>query len=543
MIKTLVIDNFKGSMTSYAEGDINSGFSYVVNTFGNNPFVKPGNLTWCNSAEIIDYTNNEGFPGVITDLVMAGKERVENGILYVYAIGHTGRLYKIQVNDPTTFNPDYDMPSLLTTLVSGSPTFTRGGFIEFFGATEKIYIGHDKGVTTVNFDGTGEAVVAGTWTQTVPRPLKQFIGKLEVGNGSNIAEIDSTGTVSTSTRLTPGFPTNSQVRDIDVTPDGNYLQIVVSQLALGDITTGTQDTSSTSNSSSFIFKWNGTDTGYTAFDTFPTFSLTANTMFGPYQYTFGYDQFGAAVYNPTNKLLTLQEVQSALPNAVSSTGNLLTFMSPLAYGGFLESDIFFYGSLDFEVGVGYWDLLGQYALGPQTDIVQTPFFMNVSNFGLGFSSNGYPNNIFGTSKFYFSTLETSSAPTTEYGFYKWILNTSPSVSQGTPLVGAIYQTQNEVFSKKVTIKEVRVYGDPWAMGNSYSVDLIGSGGNVITNGSNTFTTQNTDSSAPMYVGTDYAWWLPVGLAPTYSIGALVTNLGETNHVINKIEIDYDIGGK
>lgn len=534
MTQTLVIDNFKGSMTSYADGNINSGFSYVVNTFGNNPFMKPGNLTWSNSSVQIDAAG-----AVITDLIMAGKERVEGGILYVYAIGHTGRLYKIQVNDPTTFNPDYDNPVLLATLTVDTPTFTRGGFLDFFGSTEKIYIGHDKGVNSINFDGTGEAAVgvSATWTQTVPRPLKQFLGNLYVGNGTNIAEIIQAGTVSTYTKLSPGFPTGTQVRDIDVTPDGTYLQAVVTRLALPNITVGTQDTTNTANSESYIFKWNGTDTGYTSYNTFQSFSLTANTMFQNYQYTFGYDQFGAAVYDPLNKLLTLQEVQSAMPNAISSTGNLMCFMSPLHYDGILESDIIFYGSLDFEVGTGYWDLFGQYATGTETDIVQTPYMMPVSNFGLGISSNGYTDNIYGTSKFYFSTLETSSTPTTKYKLYKWVLNTSPTVSSGTAFVGGYYQTQNQIFSKKVSIKEVRVYGEPWVANNAFTIELIGSGGVAMTNGTKTFT-----AGTNLTIGSDFAWWTPE-IAPTFSLGVAITNQGTVNHTITKIEIDYNVGGK
>lgn len=531
-VKTLVVDNFKGSMTAYQDGDINSGFSYVVTVGGQNPFPKPGNLTWANAHEQIDAPGD-----VITDLIMAGKERVESGVLYVYAIGHTGRLYKIQVNDPTTFNPDYDNPVLLTTLTSGSPTFTRGGFIDFFGATERIYIGHDKGVTRVDFNGTNETAVSGTWTQTVPRPLKQFLGKLYIGNGSNIAEIDSTATVTSSTKLSPGFPTNSQVRDMDVTPDGNYLQIVVSQLALGDITTGTQDTSVTANAGSYIFKWNGTDTGYTAFDTFPSFSLSANTIFGPYQYTFGYDQFGAAAFNPTNKLLSLQEVVAPLPNNVFSVGNLAGWMSPLYFDGLMEADLIMYGSMDFEVGPGYWDIFWYNATAPETDVVQTPFCMPVSNFGFGSSSNGYADNIFGTSKLYFSSLETSSGPTTAYRLYKLVITTSPSVAPGAAMTQAIYQTQNQIFSKKVTVKEVRIYGEPWVAGNSFTIDLIGSGGVVIPNSSKTFT-----AGTNLTIGDDFAWYTP-DPAPTYALGVSIINEGEVNHTITKIEIDYDTGGK
>jgi hypothetical protein len=98
--KTLVVDNFSGSMTIRLNGDINSGHSWEQTCSGQNPFLKPGQLTWCRNAVQIDSAGS-----VITDLIVMAKERVESGILYVYAVGHTGRVYKIQVNDPTTYNP------------------------------------------------------------------------------------------------------------------------------------------------------------------------------------------------------------------------------------------------------------------------------------------------------------------------------------------------------------------------------------------------------------------------------------------------------
>jgi hypothetical protein len=533
-INTLVVDNFKGSMTYFSDGDINSGRSYSQNSAGQNPFIRPGNLTWVEAPVQIDAAGS-----VITDMILDGKERVENGILYVYAIGHTGRLYKIQVNDPTTFNPDYDNPVLLTTLTSGTPTFTRGGFIDFFGSTERIYIGHDKGVTRVDFAGTNETAISGTWTQTVPRPLQQFIGKLYIGNGSNIAEIDSTATQTFAAKLSPGFPDNTQVRDMDVTPDGTYLQMVVSRLPLPDQTSTTQDTTSPSNSDSFIFSWNGTDTGYTSFKTFPYFSLTANTMFQNYQYTFGYDQMGCAVYAPVEKILTVAESKSPPPNAIISMGNMVIFSTPLSYNGFMEVDFITWGSSDFEIGqpLGYYDLLFLNSTAPETDVIRTPYVMSVSNAGIGASSNGYANNVFGTSKIYFSTLETSSAPTTAYRLYKWKLNTAITVPQGDILIDAVYQTQTQLFSKKVTIKEVRVYGEPWVANNSFLIDLIGSAGTAITGGSKTFT-----AGSNLTIGDDFAWYTP-DCAPTYAIGLMITNKGTVNHVINKVEIDYTIGGK
>src|SRR3990167_514563 len=532
-IKTLVIDNFRGSIVPRINGDINNGYSYWLDVFAYDVFSKPGNLTWHEAPIQIDAAGT-----VITDLIMAGKIRMESGTLYVYAIGHLGRLYKIQVNDTATSNPDYDIPVLLTTITSGTPTFTRGGFIDFFGSTEQIYIGHDKGVTRINFDGTGETVVgvAGSWTATVPRPLQQFGASLYAGNGTNLTEIIGAGTVATYSKLSPAFPIGTQVRDIDVSPDGTYLQAVVSELLLPDITVTTQDTTPIAASKSFIFKWNGTDNGYTSFNTFPSFSLTANTLFGDNQYTFGYDQFGAAVYAPTEKKYTLQELQSTMPNAIASTGNMVMWMAPLYYDGFMETDFLIAGTQDFEVGPGFWDLFAQFGTDTETDIILTPFMMPVSNFGFGASSNGYTNNIFGASKIYFSTFETSST-TSDFKLFKWQMPSSPSVPASTPLLGAIYQTQNQLFSKKVQVKEIRVYAEPWVTNNSFRIDLIGSSGAVITNGSQTLT-----AGTSLTVGDDFAWYNPA-TAPTYSLGFWIENLGTANFTINKIEFDYVEGGK
>lgn len=536
-IETLVIDNFRGALTSFTYGDINSGRSLISVCSGQNPFVKPGQLTWNEAPTLIDPNST-----VIQDLIMAGRERVESGTLYVYAIGHTGRLYKIQVNDTATYNPDYDNPVLLTTLAINSPTFTRGGSIEFYGATEKIYIGHDKGVTSINFDGTGEAFIGalGSWVQTVPRPMAQFVGKLYIGNGPNLAEIDSTLTVTSYTKFSPGFPSNTQVRDIDISTDGNYLESVVSRLPLYDLTSTAQETTSTSNAESYIFKWNGTDLTYTSFSSFPTYSLDANILFQDYQYTFGADQFGTAVFSPTEKIIPIPESPGINPNAVSSIGNLLTFLTPLYFLNVLEVDMYCWGSADFEVGhpIGFWDLFFTNATSPETDIIRAPFQLSVSNTGLGASSNGYANNLFGTSKIYFSTLETSATPTTKYRLYKWRPITSPQVAPSTNcIIDAIYQTQSQMFSKKITIKQVRVYGEPWIADNAFQIDLIGSSGEPMDNGSYTLT-----AGTNLTIGDDFAWWTPQ-VAPTYTLGIAVTNKGSANHTINKIEIDYTAGGQ
>lgn len=530
--KTLVVNNFGGRMTAFQNGDINSGWTDVFTQFGDNQFRLPGQLTWSDGAVQIDPDGE-----VITDLIFAAKERVESGILYVYAIGHTGRLYKIQVNDPTTYNPDYDNPILLATLTAQSPTFTRGGFMDFYGSTEQIWIGHDKGVTRINFDGTGETFVGGTgvnqWVQNVPRPLQQFIGKLFVGNGENIAEIDTTNLVTSYARLAPGFPSGSQARDMDVTPEGDYLQITVSRLALGDMTSPTQDTSYTSNSGSFIFKWNGTDDGYTSFYSFPAFSLSANTIFQNKNYTFGYDMRGGAVFDPLNKIITDAFNEAPLPNAIISDGNVLAWICNFYFNGQLDMLYLQIGNLDFEVEWGYWCPFGQTAQGDETDVVRLPMLTPVSNFGQGISNNGYTENIFSTSKVYFSTLETSVS-TTKYKLYKWFPRTTGT---GVPIIDATYQTQKQLFSEKVLLQEVRVYGQPWQAGVSFRVSLIGSDNEPIPGSEKEFT-----AGTSLTVGADFAWYKPT-CSPTYAVGLRVENLGEVNHVISKVEIDYVSGGK
>lgn len=537
-VKTLVVDNFHGSMTPYQDGDINSGLAYVLDVSGYDPIIRPGNLKWYESATQIDSAGS-----VITDMIVAGKPRLESGISYVYAIGHTGRLYKIQVNDPTIYNPNYDNPVLLATITSGTPTFTRGGFIDFFGTTEKIYIGHDKGVTSINFDGTGEAVVGvvGSWTQTVPRPFSQFLGNLYAGNGTNIAEIIQGGTVATYGKLSPAFATGTQVRDIDITPDGNYIQIVVANAALADITATATNTSIILPADSFIFSWNGIDVGYTSSIKYPATTLSANLTFGQNNFVFGYDTRGGGVYNPVRKFLTSSTLsvfgESPLPNAIFSESNMAWWATILPYDGFLSMLLATYGTpSEFDQQPGYWAPYFHKATAPETDIIRVPCAFMVSNFARGASSNSYTSNIFGESKLYFSTLETSAAPTTKYRFWKWSL--APSGLGNAVTGGAgIYQTQNQVFSKKVLPKEIRVYGEPWVANNAFTIDLIGSAGTPITGGSKSFV-----AGTNLTIGDDFAWYTPA-TSPTYAIGLRITNDGTANNLITKVEIDHDDGGK
>lgn len=528
-IKTLTIDNFSGRLTRNSLGDANSGYAKYSSTFGADPFSDPSNLTWFEQPIRIDSAET-----VLTDLIMATKTRLESGITYVYAIGHTGRFYKIQVNDPTTYNPNYDNPVLLATLTINSPTFKYGSSISFFGSTQMVYIGHDKGATKINFDGSGEAEVgtAGSWTASVPRPANQFGASLYFGNGTNLTEVITGGTVATYAKLSPAFPIGTQVRDLDISPDGNYMQIVVSRIPAPDMTSATQDTSSLSSGDSYKFLWNGSDIGTTSYESFNSYSINSNISFGPYSYTMGYDLANTAIYAGGQKIITLTNSQSPNFNALFSTGNLLGFASPEEDASFLKGTVIVYGQYDKEIPEGLFRWLRASATGTQTDVIQIPVCTIVSNLFYGSSASGYTGAVVGSAKIYFSALETSAAPTTKYKLYKF---TTVPTGLGTAIAG-VYETQSQTFPRKVKVGQIRFYTEPLVTNNSFTLELIGSNGGVISGSSQTFTVGTNVTS-----GQDYVWYNPQ-CAPTYAIGLRVTNVGSVNWVGAKAEIDYSLGG-
>ena len=91
------------------------------------------------------------------------------------------------------------------------------------------------------------------------------------------------------------------------------------------------------------------------------------------------------------------------------------------------------------------------------------------------------------------------------------------------------------------VGEVRVYTNPLTTDNAFEVDLIGSGGSVLSGGSYRFVV-GTSSVA---TGTDMVQYNPA-TAPTYALGVRVTNAsvtGTRNWSASKIEIDVAPAGK
>jgi hypothetical protein len=229
--------------------------------------------------------------------------------------------------------------------------------------------------------------------------------------------------------------------------------------------------------------------------------------------------------------------QAPLPNALGSNGNLVGWATTEFSNGFMRMVNFIYGSLDDEVPVGWWRQFAMNATGTETDVIRVPFQQLVSNFVLGPASNGYAGGVAGTGKAYFSTLETSSTPTTKYKFYKWF---PVSTGQGTAIQG-VYETQQEtsfrlfrsILKNALKANEIRIFTPPLVTGNSFKIDIIGPDGNPVSGGSYTFTVGTN-----VAVGQLRCKYNPT-ITPIYSLGIRITNLGTVNWVCEKIEVDVD----
>jgi len=132
--KTITITNFSGRLTRIQNGDLNSGFAKFKTSFGYDPFSSPMNLTWA--------SQHSSISSGITDTWMAAKTRFESPTQIVYAVGSSGKIYKM---DPNAINnPNKDSVIGIGSVATGSPSFTFGASIEFFGTPPNIYVGSDN---------------------------------------------------------------------------------------------------------------------------------------------------------------------------------------------------------------------------------------------------------------------------------------------------------------------------------------------------------------------------------------------------------------
>ena len=534
--QTLTITNLGGPLTRRRTGDINSGLSRFETSWGYDPYSKPGNLTWMEQpSSILTLTGSAG-------PIVAMKQRSESSGNRVYAIANNRNLYQVTLNSGSSPGFELDTPSVIGTLIDmGSDAmFENGGDIKFYGSTEKIW-SSSRGIQKINFDGSGVTSIAGTEASGIPRPMETFLGKLYYGNANNIGEIDSTELLVTATKLNPALPSGLYVSDLDVTPDGNYLQITATRnrpdLNFNPLGTAQPDQSM---SESYKFFWNGIDEGVTAGESYPGIQLTASEIIGENNNTFGYGQSGLDVLLEGKKDLTLPNNLPPFPGATFGASNMLGFATieyvpnDTRYRGVVYN----YGQYDKETQSGLYRLLRFNAATSGSDVVVIQSAKNVSNYIHAHPYRAIPGSVAASGKMYITTTEASAlgSPVGPHRILKFFTN---PVGVGS-IVAGTYETQTQLFSKKIKVGEVRFYTEPLVGGNDFTIDLIGSGGSVMANGSQRFQV----ATGSIATGTDMIQFNPA-MAPTYALGIRITNssiTGVANWTGNKIEIDYSEGG-
>lgn len=497
---TKTIENFGGSLTRIRNGDMDSGLAKFFTSWGYDPYHKPGNLTWMDTPVRIDPSAS-----VVTDMIVKFKQHIESSVDYSYAIGYAGNLYKITTST--------DSPALVS---ATALNLKYGGGMDFYASAtnEKIWIGHDAGLTKMAFDGTTPTSV-GTFTANVPRPVQQFIGKLYIGDGSNIQEVDSTEAVSSAAKLSPGLPPNLQIQDLKITADGTRLKILARRVPAADIE-AIDSVGISSNEETYVFYWNGTDLAVTSYETYPSLSGTAVSTFAQQEIVFGYDFLGSMFRTILEKPFSFNKAKSPLPNAIDSSSDVMFWAVPEAVGSSQLAALFAYGKLDDQTqGLFRLDRLTP---STQTNVNTVGALKLVSN--LVYGTGGVQNT---PAKFYFSTFETGTPNASK--LYKLLYQPTVAV----PSFG-VYETQAQIFQDKVGCKQVRFYTEPTASGMSFQMDLIDSQGSVIPNSTFTYAFAGT--------AMDRIEFNPP-IAPKFSFAIRVTNLGTANMTFKKIEMDID----
>lgn len=545
-IQTIEITNFGGRLSRILNGEMNSGFAKFVTSFGYDPFSKPMNLTWLETPTDMS--------GSITDLVVAAKPRFESGVQFVYAVGSSGKLYKIQPNSVT--NPNLDSVSVIGTIAANSPSFNFGASMEFYGDTEKIFVGSDTQINSINFDGSGDSAVGSTanYKSNVFRPLRQFVGKLLFGNGQTIGAVSSTGTITSSvigmggqnvySELNPGLSVESRVTDLDISPDGNYALITASGINNEQIATVASDRQAAAGADGSINRWNGSDQTITSLTTIPSYAVTALQTYLQNNIFFSNDSFGSSLNDGTNKILTLPSNKSPFANSTLVNGNFVSWVCPEvnSAGSTLFASMYYFGSLDQENPPGLYRVMryttalaGGFVYQIPVNILTNNKYMTVNNAVTALITLGY-------GKHYFSTFEVNSSNTTVSAttakLYRFLITPTGT---GTPQFG-VYETQTQLFSKRVTVKQIRVYTEATAASNGFQVDCIGSDGSVITNGTFNYTFV-AGSDPTLLQGALQRVDFNPKMSDTFALGLRITNTGTVNMTIKKIEVDWAYSGK
>jgi hypothetical protein len=549
-VETIVITNFNGRLTRIVNGDLNSGFAKFTMSWGYDPFSKPMNLTWLEQPSSI---------AGVTDMLLATKNRYE-AVPVVYGVGSAGKAYRI--HPMSIANPNLDSVIGVGSVTAGSETYNYGASMEFFGTPERMYVGGDKQVNAIPIssviDGSfgGDAVVgsAANYVTNVTRPLASFGANILFGNGPTIGAISATNTVTSSiiglsigsagitknvySQINPPLPPEFVIKDLDVSPDYSYLFMSASETPSEDLLTVAADRQTAASTNSNVSKWNGTDVGITAGTSVPALSIGALQTYLQKNLLFSNDPFGMALGTESAKLLTLQNNKVPFRSATGVNGNYVFWACPeVVNGSTMVGSLYYFGSLDQENPSGLYRLMRYQTSLLNGYVYQIPCAPLVSNEYKTLNNAITSVASFGYGKHYFSTMEVSSS-TTQFKLNRFLITPSGT---GTPQAG-MYETQTQLFSKRIGVSQIRVYTEPTATGNAFRLDMIGNDGAIISNGTFNYGFGDTPDPQSGSNSIERINFNP-NTKSSYGLGIRITNTGTTNMVIKKIEVDYTEEGK
>ena len=339
-----------------------------------------------------------------------------------------------------------------------------------------------------------------------------------------------------SSVLSPALPANTFVRDAGVTPDGNYISI-----ASSEIPTEQQDLSgdvgSYKTGAGYLFNWNGIDDGITNYRSFPSHAITSFKTYMNNQYLFSNDSFGMSLGNGNQKILTLTNNRSAIPNAIVSDGNFISWVTREVDNNTLKASLYYFGGLDSENPSGLWRLFRQSASQANGFMYTTPFHLLVNNKFTGLNNTQSSVFVDAYGKQYFSTYEYKTGAI-KYKLYRFLVTPT---GIGTPTLG-VFETQTQLFSKRIAVKQIRVYTEPTVANNGFQLDLIGSDGAVITNGTFTYSFASGSDETRLQGALERINFNPA-MKDVYALGVRITNTGTVNMTVKKVEVDYEYSGK
>lgn len=567
-VQTIAITNFTGALTRQVNGDLNSGLAKFATSWGYDPFSQPGNLTWnYQTTSIVGTTASIGGASLPFGLPLAG---VKTSKPYYYVVDNFG-YYRVLQNTRVSyfigsgnvvFNPVAD--GVVSTIGTVPGSFNFGAGMANFGGG--VVISSDQNIVWFNNSSSGvsvdsQASVFGNASSVLaaPHPLKEFQGKLYYGNGNNIGEIINTGTfgfITTGSKLSPALPSGLTVVDLDVTPEGDYLLITGSfesppYLGNGGGThfTTTADFQNYA-ADSYVFQWNGSDTGVTAVRALPNFPATALSTFLDNQYTTIQDAFGMALLQGNQKLLTLPNNNSPFYNSLSPNGTFLTWVSVEGFAGTLTatsngyssvfSSLYYFGKLDEQNPTGLWRMNRIAPIGNGYTTQYTALNAVVTNY------SSYSNEVWGFGRHLIGTQDALAQNfSSVFGrLHVFLLNPAQNT---TPTQG-VYETQTQLFSRRISVSQVRVYCDPTVSGNGFRLELLGSQysnfgtASPVSNGVFTYTFGDVVDPQSGSSSVERINFNPDSKTQ-YSLGIRITNTGTTNMVIRKIELDFSEEGK